>query len=255
MPEPSRQPANYLAPRAATATNVYRSHFYLQMLFALAIHLIATNSVARADQPPTSDVNLQFFREKIEPVLQRECYACHSKQAGAKIEAGLRLDAPDTMEKGGDSGPAIDRQLPKQSLILQAIKHEGGLAMPPERQQLSAAVIADFEQWLGLGAPDSRPPAADSAADSAAGAETTKAREHYAFQPLVDVKLPNVNAQSDVYQAIDAFLLNKLEAHGRGFAPIASRRTWLRRINLDVTAYHLPPRVSRNSTMTPAGCL
>ena len=176
-----------------------------------------------------------FFRDKIEPMLRRECYACHSQQTGAKIEAGLRLDASGTLDSGGDSGPAIDRQQPKQSLILQAIKHAGGLAMPPERERLSDEVIADFEQWLQLGAPDPRPPAEELPT----AIDQSKARRHYAFQPLNDALPPSVVAQSDVYQPIDAFLLAKLESHGLGFAPLASRRTWLRRITLDVTG--LPP--------------
>lgn len=209
----------------------------LHALLAITICLIAQGRYSWADQPPTSDTNLQFFREKIEPVLRRECYACHSKQIGAKIEAGLRLDASGTLDSGGDSGPAIDRQVPKQSLILQALKHAGGLAMPPERERLSDAIIADFEQWVQLGAPDSRP----RAEDSATAANQAQARQHYAFQPLGDPMPPRVVAQSDVYEAIDAFLLAELESHGLGFAPSASRRAWLRRITLDVTG--LPPSI------------
>lgn len=217
------------------ATNVHGTKSKLLRLLAIAICLIAYSCCcAQSEQRPAGDKDVQFFREKIEPVLRLECYGCHSKQSGAKIEAGLRLDAPDTMAKGGDSGPVVDRQLPKQSLILQAIKHEGGLAMPPERQ-LSEETISDFEKWLELGAPDSRP----LSEVSATGIEPTIAREHYAFQPLGEFVPPSVDSRSDVYQPIDAFLLAELESHGRGFAPLASRRTWLRRITLDVTG--LPP--------------
>lgn len=219
-------------------SNLRSSYDCFQTLVAIMTCLIAGGSFARAEQPQENDAGLQLFREKIEPALKRECYACHSKQPGAKIEAGLRLDAPNNLDEGGDSGPAIDRQSPKQSLLLQAIKHQGGLAMPPEREQLSAAVIADFEKWLGLGAPDSRPPSDDPAAAT----DSHKAREHYAFQPLRNAKPPSFTAQADVYQAIDAFLLAELGAHdGRGFAPLASPRTWLRRVTLDVTG--LPPSI------------
>ncbi|MCC6508253.1 MAG: PSD1 domain-containing protein, partial [Pirellulaceae bacterium] len=179
----------------------------------------------------------QFFRERIEPVLKRECYSCHSQSAGAELAGGLRLDASNWLRAGGDSGPAVDPQRPAESLLLQALKHTGGLAMPPDRDPLPSAVIADFEQWLKQGAPDPRP----AIEDPAPTLDLEKAKEHYAFQPIVSPVPPQVADHAETFQAIDAFLLHKLESHDLQFAPLATPGHWLRRVWLDLTG--LPPSI------------
>ena len=53
---------------------------------------------------PETEAGLKFFREKIEPVLKRECYECHSEEA-KKLKAGLRLDSRAALLAGG---PAVE---------------------------------------------------------------------------------------------------------------------------------------------------
>ena len=52
---------------------------------------------------------VQFFREKIEPVLKAQCYGCHSGDAD-KIQGGLRLDSraqsTDRLFASGPRDPA-----------------------------------------------------------------------------------------------------------------------------------------------------
>ncbi|GIT29632.1 MAG: hypothetical protein Ct9H300mP1_16780 [Planctomycetaceae bacterium] len=43
---------------------------------------------------------------------------------------------------------------PKKSLLVAALKHDG-LKMPP-KAKLPASIVADFEKWIQLGAPDPR---------------------------------------------------------------------------------------------------
>ncbi|MBI2681568.1 MAG: hypothetical protein HYX25_11260, partial [Candidatus Solibacter usitatus] len=76
---------------------------------------------------------IQFFRESIEPVLKSECYRCHSGEAD-DVKGGLRLDSSAGVLKGGDSGPAIVPGKGGDSLLIQALRHEGGLAMPPKKK-------------------------------------------------------------------------------------------------------------------------
>ena len=96
---------------------------------------------------------MEFFERKIRPVLVKECYACHSK--GAKVlKGGLRVDTWEGLAKGGDSGPAIVGGKPDESLLLDALRHEG-IEMPP-KGKLPDAVIGDFERWVKMGAPDPR---------------------------------------------------------------------------------------------------
>ena len=42
----------------------------------------------------------RFFRQRIEPVLKRECFGCHSA-AGKSAKGGLRLDSRAALRAGG----------------------------------------------------------------------------------------------------------------------------------------------------------
>ena len=63
---------------------------------------------------------------------------------------------PGKGRRGGDSGPAVVPGEPEESLLIQAVRHDGrDLKMPP-KQQLPDEVVADFEQWVRIGAADPR---------------------------------------------------------------------------------------------------
>ncbi len=125
-------------------------------------------------------IGVQFFREKIEPVLKAECYSCHSRQA-EEVKGGLRLDFKAGVLRGGDSGPAVVAGKSGESLLIQAIRHEGGMAMPPKKERkLSDKTIADFVKWVEMGAPDPRDREPTEAVDS----KFEEARKHWAFQPI-----------------------------------------------------------------------
>ena len=98
---------------------------------------------------------IEFFEEKIRPVLARNCYECHSAKA-KKLKADLYLDRRAGWAKGGESGPALTPGKPAESLLLSAIRYEDNdLRMPPDKK-LSKEVVADFEKWIAMGAPDPR---------------------------------------------------------------------------------------------------
>ncbi|HCO25203.1 MAG TPA: hypothetical protein DIT97_20060, partial [Gimesia maris] len=99
---------------------------------------------------------IQFFESKIRPVLVNECYECHSLDAkkNNKLEGELLLDSGPAMLKGGDTGATIVPGDPQKSLLMAAIRHES-FEMPP-KNKLSDQVIADFEKWIQMGAPDPR---------------------------------------------------------------------------------------------------
>ncbi len=78
-----------------------------------------------------SDPEYDFFLSKIEPVLVESCYSCHSQEA-EELAGGLAVDTADGLRSGGDSGPAIDIEHPEKSLLLLALRHQSGLAMPPD---------------------------------------------------------------------------------------------------------------------------
>jgi hypothetical protein len=197
------------------------------------IGLLLLAVAGRAQQPADG---VEFFEAKIRPVLVKHCYSCHSAEA-KKPKGGLLLDSRAGVLRGGESGPAIVPGKPGASLLLRAVRHDDPeLKMPPSGK-LPDAVIADLERWIAMKAPDprDRPASAGKAADKIQEA----ARKHWAFQPLRRPTPPAVKHKDWPTNAIDAFVLARLEAAGLAPAPRADRYTLLRRVHFDLTG--LPP--------------
>jgi hypothetical protein len=200
-------------------------------LLALLLPSWLPGAVVAAPLPPEQ---VEFFEKKIRPVLVEHCHKCHSAEA-KKVRGGLRVDTAAALRKGGDTGPAIVPGQPDRSLLLQALRHEGP-EMPPN-SKLPAAVIADFEKWLALGAPDPRSGAVTTLKGSTI--DFAKARKHWAYQPVRRPELPAVLDRSWPATPIDHFVLGKLEHAGLAPSPPADRRTLIRRAYYDLIG--LPP--------------
>jgi hypothetical protein len=178
----------------------------------------------------------KFFEAKIRPVLATQCGKCHASTA-EKLRGGLRLDSREALRLGGESGPAIAPGNPDESLLVRAIRYrDDELRMPP-KTRLPDAVVADFEAWVKMGAPDPRTAptgvAARPSVDLAAG------REFWSFRQPKKSAPPAVKWANWPRCDIDRFLLATLEA--RGLAPVADadRPRLLRRVTFDLIG--LPP--------------
>jgi len=205
----------------------------------LTAHALAFACAAALALPahatPELEAGHTFFREKIEPVLRAECYDCHSAQA-KKLRGDLRLDLKSGLLTGGSTGPALVAGDAK-SLLLQAIRHEDpDLQMPPEKPKLPAAVIADFERWIHMGAPD---PRSAEAKPLNPATDPQQARGYWAFQPVKAAPPPTVKQTAWPAGPLDRFVLAKLEAHTLAPAPAATKTELLRRVYFDLTG--LPP--------------
>jgi len=187
--------------------------------------LLAAAALAAAAE---GDSGLALFRDRIEPVLKTECFGCHSGTA-KELKGGLRLDSREAARRGGDTGAAVVPGKPAKSMIIQALRHEGGYEMPPDKPKFADSIIADFVKWIELGAPDPREEAA-----SLVEAWPKEAREHWAFQPI---KAPSAMDRGD--SPIDAFILDKLAARDWTQSPPASRPELIRRLSFDLIG--LPP--------------
>ncbi len=179
---------------------------------------------------------LNFFEEKIRPLLVERCYECHSATA-KKLKGGLRLDTRDGVLRGGDTGPAIVPGEPEKSLLIKAVRYtDKDLQMPP-KEKLSAAQVADLEAWVKMGAPDPR--AEESSSTLKLAGEAVDRSKFWSAKPFQPAKPPKVKQKSWPRTAVDNFILAKLEK--RGLAPTreAPRQTWLRRVTFDLTG--LPP--------------
>jgi hypothetical protein len=179
---------------------------------------------------------LSFFEKKIRPVLVKECYQCHSAQA-EKVKGKLFLDSRDGIRKGGASGPAVVPGDVKESLILHAIRWTDETFKMPPSHKLPDTVVADFEQWIKMGAPDPR----DGSAPKVAWKEIDieKGKQFWAFQPPKKVAPPAVKQAAWPRGPIDQFLLAALEEKGLEPVADAERLTLLRRVYLDLIG--LPP--------------
>ena len=186
---------------------------------------------------------LDFFEKKIRPVLVEKCYECHSAQAKAegKLKGGLLLDSRQAAQAGGDSGPSVVPRKLDESLLIEAIRYgEDSYQMPPAGK-LPDSVIADFEKWVAMGAPDPR--------DAPSGASPRKeidwelARQHWSLQPPLRHSAPKVRNEEWVRKTIDSFILKKIEDAGLKPAEYAKQNTLLRRACFDLTG--LPPTVEQ----------
>ena len=81
---------------------------------ALAWALAVMAGTARAADEAEG---IEFFENKIRPILVDNCYPCHSRQS-AKVKGGLLLDSRESLRKGGDTGPAIAPGDPEHSLLI-----------------------------------------------------------------------------------------------------------------------------------------
>ena len=141
------------------------ARFFLICLAACALGLTAF-----ADEPkpaaaiPIASIShkgaVDFEREVL-PILRPNCLVCHN-QTSAK--AGLNLETPQTMLKGGESGPAIKPKQGSKSLLLQAAAHQTDTPMPPKGNKSAAADLTPeqlglIKLWIDQGAKMSTPAA------------------------------------------------------------------------------------------------
>ncbi len=179
-----------------------------------------------------------FFESKIRPVLAEKCYACHN----AKLQSpfgGLVLDSAPAFRKGGDSGPAFRPGDPSNSLLIEALKYSSLRIKMPPTGKLPDSVIADFEAWIKMGAPDPRTTGPAVTETKKPTLDLTEGRKWWAFQPVRKPAIPTVKNAAWIKSPIDAFLLSKLEARQLTPAPPAEKRAFIRRATFDLTG--LPP--------------
>jgi Protein of unknown function (DUF1553)/Protein of unknown function (DUF1549)/Planctomycete cytochrome C len=197
---------------------------------ALAVLLIPVGPLAATERPVDE---IRFFESKIRPVLVEQCYSCHAADA-KKVCGELLLDTRAGIRRGGESGPSVVPNHADESLLLDALRHES-FEMPPDRK-LPESIIADFETWIEMGAPDPRegaPRLLPTEVDIEAG------RKFWSFQPLASPDIPAVKNTNWSNTDIDRFILNRLEANGLEPVADADRRTLLRRAYFDLIG--LPP--------------
>ncbi len=178
------------------------------------------------------DDGAELFEKRIRPLLVEKCLECHGS---ADPEAGLRLTSRTDLLRGGDRGPAAVERKPDESLLVRAVRRTGKLKMPPDAplQESEIQLLAD---WVAAGLPW---PEATQIAPRESFHITNADRQHWAFRPITNPAPPRVKHADWPQTAIDAFVLEKLEAVGLQPAASVDRRTLLRRAYFDLIG--LPP--------------
>lgn len=190
---------------------------------------------ATADDPDPE--KLDFFENRIRPVLVQHCYACHSASA-KDVKGGLYVDSRQGLLIGGDSGPAVVPGKAAESLLLAALRYDG-LEMPPD-QKMPDRIIADFSAWIQAGAID---PREGEVVRKKHTLDPDQGRNFWCFQPVHRPTVPE-SGESWAITPIDQLIAAQHKS-GSGEGPFvapyqqASVETLIRRLTYVLTG--LPP--------------
>ncbi len=197
------------------------------ILIAGGVLLRAQSAPAPAAQPP-----IDFSRD-IQPIFNKYCAECHGP---SKARARLRLHTTDFILRGGLSGPPITPGKSEESLLMRRVLGlDGEDQMPLDSDPLPEAAIAQLRAWIEQGA--SMPGAATL--PSASAARPAADPDHWAYIKPKRPELPAVGRTAWPRNAIDRYVLARLEREKLAPSPEASKSTLLRRVSLDLTG--LPP--------------
>ncbi|MCS6852598.1 MAG: PSD1 and planctomycete cytochrome C domain-containing protein [Gemmataceae bacterium] len=186
---------------------------------------------AAAGLPPAAPGTIDFERD-IRPIFAAKCLSCHGAE---KQRGGLRLDHGKAALEGGNSGVVIKPGDAAGSRLLRLVAGlDPDTRMPPAetRQSLSAEEVGKLRAWIEQGAvwPTS---------DEAVATQIPRS-SHWAYQPIRRPTPPVVQHREwPVRNAIDQFILARLEQEGLTPSPEADRNTLVRRLSLDLIG--LPP--------------
>ncbi len=174
------------------------------------------------------------FETEIAPLLIKRCVECHQ---GDDPSGGLNLTTRHGLLDGGDSGPVIDPADLSESFLLERISLG---EMPPKKQgrpqPLPGEEVETIRRWILSEAPWPE----DRQLDFFERTNELRAgRDWWSLQPITRPPIPELPQGQGPVNPIDAFVRAKLNAQGVQPAPIADRRTLLRRLHYDLIG--LPP--------------
>ncbi|MBI3467236.1 MAG: DUF1549 domain-containing protein [Planctomycetes bacterium] len=165
---------------------------------------------------------LQFNRD-IRPILSDKCFRCHGPDSASR-QADLRLDSEREATRDLGGYQAISPGNRDASALWQRVSStDPDERMPPADSglTLTPAEIELLGRWIDQGG---------------------KYQPHWSLIPPARSGPPTVKRRDWPRNAIDCFVLAKLEQHRLQPSPEADRRTLLRRVTLDLTG--LPPTLA-----------
>ncbi|HEY0076073.1 MAG TPA: DUF1549 domain-containing protein, partial [Abditibacteriaceae bacterium] len=215
---------------------------FLQSIVALAM-LSAFAFPASADD--FTPQQLEFFENRVRPVLAEQCYSCHSTTS-KKLKGSLFVDSREGLLKGGDTGPAIVPGKPDESLFIKSVRYDHQDVQMPPKGKLPAAQIADLEEWVRQGAP--WPAEAKKQGQIEKFDLAKRKAEFWMWQAPRKTALPSIKNKVWGAQPIDRYILARLEEKNLVPAPPADDLVLLRRLHFDLTG--LPPKAEEIEAFT-----
>ena len=199
-------------------------------VLSFLVRLSGGDAVRAADESATARP-VSFIRD-IRPILAKHCFACHGPDEGTR-EAKLRLDQQDGATGPREGGTAFVPSKPDASIALaRIVSADPDLRMPPPEAgpPLTAEQIDLLRRWVAQGA---------------------SWQSHWAFEKIARPPLPVVKDATWSRNAIDRFVLARLEQEGLRPAPAADPATLARRVALDLTGLPPPPDLVREYLADP----
>jgi hypothetical protein len=178
-----------------------------------ALSLLVVTVCRAATAPPE-------YNRDIRPIFSENCFPCHGTDSAAR-KAKLRLDRADVAtNKLADGVWAIVPGQPEKSELVRRIFATDDDVMPPAKTHkvVTPRQKEILKQWIADGA---------------------VYQPHWSFVAPQRPVLPKVSNPKWVRNAIDDFILERLDQEKLKPATEADRRTLMRRVSLDLTG--LPP--------------
>jgi hypothetical protein len=183
----------------------------------LLVSSIVCRSPLGAEEPMPAVVE---FNRDIRPILSDHCFQCHGPDK-AKRKADLRLDTEaGAFADLGDARAIVPGEPDRSELLHRITTTDRKRQMPPAKsgRKLSERQIQLIRRWIAQGA---------------------RWQAHWSLIPPRRPTLPAVQNKTWPRNAIDTFILHRLEREGLAPSPEADKITLLRRVTLDLTG--LPP--------------
>ncbi|MDG2129568.1 MAG: DUF1553 domain-containing protein [Fuerstiella sp.] len=159
------------------------------------------------------------FNEHIRPILSEYCFACHGPDSGSR-KGDLRLDV---REAAVDSGAVVEGNAENSQLIVRITSDDAELVMPPpdSHKTLKPEHRQLLIQWIREGA---------------------AYENHWSFIKPQRPQIPESAGHDGLSaNAIDHFILQKLDGLGLKPTAAADRHVLARRAALDVTGLPVTP--------------
>lgn len=208
---------NIVPPPNGTRPSVRRARRWGWTALVLVVVTAAAESAPRSTASPAK---VDFTRE-VRPILANHCFKCHGPDEATR-KAKLRLDFRGEALKPAKSDelPIVPGEPGKSELVRRLFTADEDALMPPPaaKKPLTPDQKEILKRWIAEGA---------------------EYQAHWAFLAPVQASPPAVRKKAWLRNAIDNFVLARLEKEGLPPSPPADKYTLVRRAYLDLIG--LPP--------------